>query len=40
VQESPSALASAFWRRYEVTSLDVDPQGYVELLERRLELSA
>jgi DNA-binding SARP family transcriptional activator len=40
VQQSPSPLAHAFWRRYDVTPLDVDPQGYVELLERRLELSA
>lgn len=40
VQESPTPLANAFWRRYDVTPLDVDPQGYVELLERRLELSA
>jgi DNA-binding SARP family transcriptional activator len=40
VQQSPSPLAQAFWRRYDVTPLDVDPQGYIELLERRLELSA
>jgi DNA-binding SARP family transcriptional activator len=40
VQQSTSPLAHAFWRRYEVTPLDVDPHGYVELLERRLELSA
>jgi DNA-binding SARP family transcriptional activator len=38
VQRSPSALARAFWRRYDVTPLDVDPDGYVELLERRLEV--
>ena len=37
VQRSPSALAQAFWRRYDVTPLDVDPEAYVELLERRLE---
>jgi hypothetical protein len=37
VQRSPSALAQAFWRRYDVAVLDVDPQSYVELLERRLE---
>lgn len=36
VQQSPSALAQAFWRRYDVTVLDVDPQSYVELLEQRL----
>jgi DNA-binding SARP family transcriptional activator len=40
VQRTPSALAQAFWRRYDVTTLDVDPQGYVELLEKRLELAA
>ena len=39
VQHSPSPLAHAFWRRYDVTALDVDPQSYVELLERRLEVS-
>jgi DNA-binding SARP family transcriptional activator len=37
VQRSPSALAQAFWRRFDVAALDVDPQSYVELLERRLE---
>jgi DNA-binding SARP family transcriptional activator len=37
VQSSPSPLAQAFWRRYDVTPLDVDPVAYVELLERRLE---
>jgi DNA-binding SARP family transcriptional activator len=36
VQRSPSALAQAFWRHYDVAALDVDPQSYVELLERRL----
>jgi DNA-binding SARP family transcriptional activator len=36
VQRSPSALAQAFWRRYHVTPLDVEPEAYVELLERRL----
>ena len=39
VQQSPTPLDHAFWRRYDVTPLNVDPQGYVELLERRLELS-
>jgi DNA-binding SARP family transcriptional activator len=39
VQSSPSALAQAFWRRYDVAALDVEPQSYVELLERRLEAS-
>ena len=37
VQRAPSALAQAFWRRYDVTTVDVDPESYVELLERRLE---
>ncbi len=37
VQSSLSPLAQAFWRRYEVTPLDVEPTSYVELLERRLE---
>ena len=37
VQSSPSPLAHAFWRRYDIATLDVDPQAYVELLERRLE---
>jgi DNA-binding SARP family transcriptional activator len=37
VQHSPSPLAQEFWRKYGVTPLDVDPQAYVELLERRLE---
>jgi len=37
VQASPSPLAQAFWRRYDVTPVDVDPQGYAELLESRLE---
>jgi DNA-binding SARP family transcriptional activator len=36
VQRSPSPLAQAFWRRFDVSALDVDPQSYVELLERRL----
>ncbi len=33
----PSALEQAFWRRFEVDVLDVDPDEYVGLLERRLE---
>ncbi len=37
VQRATSPLAHAFWRRYDVATLDVDPQAYVELLERRLE---
>jgi DNA-binding SARP family transcriptional activator len=37
VQSSPTPLARAFWRRFDVAALDVDPQSYVELLERRLE---
>ena len=39
VQQSPTPLDQAFWRRYDVTPLDVDPQGYVELLEQRLSVS-
>jgi hypothetical protein len=39
VQRAPSPLARAFWRRYDVTAVDVDPASYVELLERRLEVS-
>ena len=37
VQHAPSPLAQAFWRRFDVAALDVDPQSYAELLERRLE---
>jgi DNA-binding SARP family transcriptional activator len=37
VQRSPSPLARAFWRRYDVTPLDVEPEAYVELLSRRLD---
>ena len=37
VQPSPSLLAQAFWRRYDVTPVDVDPHAYLELLESRLE---
>jgi DNA-binding SARP family transcriptional activator len=37
VQCAPSPLAVAFWRRFDVSALDVEPTSYVELLERRLE---
>jgi DNA-binding SARP family transcriptional activator len=37
VQPTPSPLAQAFWRRYDVTTVDVDPHAYLELLESRLE---
>jgi len=37
VQPAPSPLAQAFWRRYDVTTVDVDPQAYLELLQSRLE---
>jgi DNA-binding SARP family transcriptional activator len=37
IQHAPSPLAQAFWRRFDVATLDVDPRSYVELLERRLE---
>jgi DNA-binding SARP family transcriptional activator len=33
----PSALEQAFWRRFDVDVLDVEPDAYVGLLERRLE---
>jgi DNA-binding SARP family transcriptional activator len=33
----PTALEQAFWRRFDVDVLDVDPDDYVGLLERRLE---
>jgi DNA-binding SARP family transcriptional activator len=36
----PSALEQAFWRRFDVDVLDVDPDAYVGLLERRLEAAA
>jgi DNA-binding SARP family transcriptional activator len=36
IQRSPSPLAQAFWRRFDVAALDVDPRLYLELLERRL----
>ncbi len=36
VQRAPSPLAQAFWRRFDVAALDVDPHSYLELLERRL----
>ena len=34
------AARAAFWRRFEVDVLDVDPDDYVELLARRLEGAA
>jgi DNA-binding SARP family transcriptional activator len=37
VQQAPTPLVRAFWRRYDVASLDVEPEAYVQLLERRLE---
>ena len=37
VAERTSALEQAFWRRFDVDVLDVDPDEYVGLLERRLE---
>jgi DNA-binding SARP family transcriptional activator len=37
---APSALDQAFWRRFDVDVLDVDPDEYVGLLERRLEAVA
>jgi DNA-binding SARP family transcriptional activator len=40
VQGAPSVLAQAFWRHYDVAALDVDPASYVQLLERRLEVTS
>jgi hypothetical protein len=37
VDPAPTALESAFWRRFEIDVLDVEPDAYVELLARRLE---
>jgi DNA-binding SARP family transcriptional activator len=36
----PTALEQAFWRRFDVDVLEVDPDAYVGLLERRLEAVA
>ena len=40
VDPQPTALERAFWRRFEVDVLDVEPDSYVELLARRLEDAA
>jgi len=40
VQRTPSPLAQAFWRRFDVTPLDVEPESFLSLLERRLEDAA
>jgi hypothetical protein len=40
VDPEPTPLERAFWRRFEVEVVDVEPSDYVELLSRRLELSA
>jgi hypothetical protein len=40
VQRTPSPLAQAFWRRFDVTPLDADPVSFLSLLERRLEDAA
>ena len=37
VDPEPTALERAFWRRFDVDVLTVDPDEYVGLLERRLE---
>ena len=37
VDSAPTALESAFWRRFQIDVLDVEPDAYVELLARRLE---
>jgi DNA-binding SARP family transcriptional activator len=40
VDPEPTALERAFWRRFDVDVLDVDPDAYVGLLARRLEAVA
>ena len=40
VDPEPTALERAFWRRFEVDVVDVDPEAYVALLSRRLESTA
>ena len=40
VDPAPTPLESAFWRRFEIDVLDVEPDAYVELLGRRLESAA
>ena len=37
IDPEPTPLESAFWRRFEIDVLDVEPDAYVELLGRRLE---
>jgi DNA-binding SARP family transcriptional activator len=37
VDPEPTALERAFWRRFDIDVLDVDPDEYVGLLARRLE---
>jgi len=37
VDPAPTPLETAFWRRFEIDVLDVEPDAYVELLARRLE---
>jgi hypothetical protein len=36
----PTPLECAFWRRFDVDVVSVEPSDYVDLLSRRLELSA
>ena len=40
VDPAPTPLESAFWRRFEIDVLDVEPDAYVALLARRLEGAA
>jgi DNA-binding SARP family transcriptional activator len=40
VDPQPTALERAFWRRFDIDVLDVEPDAYVELLARRLEDAA
>ena len=37
VDPEPTALERAFWRRFDIDVVDVDPEEYVALLARRLE---
>ncbi len=37
IDPEPTALERAFWRRFDIDVLTVDPDEYVGLLERRLE---
>jgi DNA-binding SARP family transcriptional activator len=40
IDPEPTPLECAFWRRFEVDVVEAEPGDYVDLLSRRLELSA